>query len=109
MVKCQQCGKELKHKGALNGHLAFAHGIITPRQLKLDEMRNELNELRSNLNKIMCHFEVFESEKDGKQTKYLACYDSERKSNILLKQLSTRRYTVIDENGNIESLKIVDD
>ena len=109
MVKCPKCGKELKHKGALNGHLAFTHGVITPKQLKLDEMRNELRQLRLNLDKIMCYFRVFEVEKDGKQIKYLTCYDSQRESNILLKELSNWRISAVDENGNIVVLKIVDD
>lgn len=52
MINCPECGKELKHKGALNGHLAFAHGIVTPRQLKMDELRDEVKKLRSEIGHI---------------------------------------------------------
>lgn len=49
MINCPKCSKKLKHKGALNGHLAFAHGIITPRQLTLDELRNAIKDLNNRL------------------------------------------------------------
>ncbi len=49
MIKCPNCGKELKHKGALNGHLAFAHGVRTPRGLRLDELRSLIIELNDRL------------------------------------------------------------
>ncbi len=49
MIKCPRCGKELKHKGALNGHLVFAHGITTPRALTLDELRSVVKDLNNRL------------------------------------------------------------
>ena len=52
MINCPECGKELKHKGALNGHLSFAHGIITPRGLTLDELRNAIKDLSHRLSDL---------------------------------------------------------
>ncbi len=61
MVNCPKCGKELKHKGALNGHLAFAHGVITPRQLKMDELRGEVKKQRSEIDYIKRYLTRLES------------------------------------------------
>jgi len=61
MINCPECGKELKHKGALNGHLAFAHGIVTPRQLTTDELREEVKKLRSELNHIKRYLNLLNS------------------------------------------------
>ena len=49
MINCPECGKELKHRGALNGHLAFAHGTRTEKGLTLDELRSSIKDLNSRL------------------------------------------------------------
>ena len=61
MVNCPKCGKELKHKGALNGHLAFAHGVITPRQLKMDKLREEVIKLRIEIDYVKRQLKQLES------------------------------------------------
>ena len=52
MINCPECGKELKHRGALNGHLAFAHGVRTPRGLTLDELRSKVRDLSERVNDL---------------------------------------------------------
>lgn len=75
MVNCPKCGKELKHKGALNGHLAFAHGVITPRQLKMDELRGEVKKLHSEIDYIKRYLTGLESVyRTGKHIGYLTGY-----------------------------------
>jgi len=49
MVKCPKCGKELKHEGALRGHIAFAHGETTPRKKTLDELREIVKSLQASI------------------------------------------------------------
>jgi uncharacterized C2H2 Zn-finger protein len=80
MVNCPKCGKEFRHKGALNGHLAFAHGVITPRQLKLDELRSEVKRLQSEMEDLKRRLERLESVAwTGKHTYYhSACKPIER-------------------------------
>lgn len=52
MVHCPKCGKELKHKGALNGHLAFSHGVTTPKGQTMDELRRECKSLNKRVNDL---------------------------------------------------------
>jgi hypothetical protein len=50
MVECPECGKELIHQGALNGHRAFKHGITTEKGLTLKELRNKVTKLTYRVN-----------------------------------------------------------
>lgn len=52
MVECPECGKELVHQGALNGHRAFKHGVTTEKGSTLKELREEVTKLRYHINNI---------------------------------------------------------
>jgi hypothetical protein len=53
MVQCPECGKELIHRGALNGHRAFKHGVLTEKAHKLDELRIEVKSLHQTVDEIV--------------------------------------------------------
>ena len=100
MIKCHICGKELRHKGALNGHLAFAHGIITPNQLTLDELRSEVNELRSEMDCFRRFFKLAPKEKSSEeQTDYLTAYDTVNENGMRLKEMTEKSW--VGKDGEI--------
>lgn len=100
MINCPECGKELKHKGALNGHLAFAHGIITPKGKTQDELRSEVKKLRSELDYLYRFFkpEPFRDE-TVEQTDYLTAYDTLSKRGIRLEAMPERSW--IGKDGTL--------
>ncbi len=100
MIKCLECGKELRHKGALNGHLAFAHGIVTPNQLTLDELRSEVNKLRSEMDYLHRFFKVAPNDKSSEeQTDYLTAYDALNEKGMRLEEMREKSW--IGENGSV--------
>lgn len=77
MIKCPECGQVLKHKGALNGHLAFKHGIITPKQLSMEELRSEVKGLRAEMDYFHRFFRPIEQlDQTGKHTNCLIAEDA---------------------------------
>ena len=110
LVVCPECGKELKHKGALNGHLAFAHGIITPKGQTQDELRSEVKKLRSDLD---CLYRFFKPapfrDETVEQTDYLTAYDTVSKRGIRLEAMPEK--SGIEKDGTlwIEAELIEDD
>lgn len=104
MIKCLECGKELRHKGALNGHLAFGHGIITPKQLTMDEMRSEVKELRSEVNKLRSEMDCFhrffklapKDKNSGEKTDRLTAYDDFNENVMRLKEMPERSFVTKD-------------
>ncbi len=100
MIKCLECGKELRHKGALNGHLAFGHGIITPKQLTLDELRSEVKELRSEMDCFRRFFKPAPKEKSSEeQPDYLTAYDALNKNGMRLEEMPEKCW--VGKDGKI--------
>ncbi len=75
MIECPQCGKELKHKGALNGHLAFAHGVVTEKGKTINELREEVATLRDEMDLLCSCFKPYPDKKAGRETEGLITYD----------------------------------
>ena len=100
MIKCHICGKELKHKGALNGHLAFVHGVITPNQLTLDKLRSEVSELRSEMDCFRRFFKLAPKEKNSEgQPEYLTAYDALNDRGIRLQEMLEKSW--VEGNGDL--------
>ena len=75
MTKCPLCGKELKHKGALNGHLAFAHGVVTEKEKTINELREEVVSSREQMDLLYSCFKPYPDKNTGRETKGLITYD----------------------------------
>jgi hypothetical protein len=88
MEKCEMCGKELKHRGALTGHMAFVHGVQPKRAPKLDELRDEVDKLRADMDFFKQFLRrVTFVEPDGSKEETLAGWDRNSGKNINLVQI----------------------
>ena len=88
MEKCEMCGKELKHRGALTGHMAFVHGVQPKKSPKLAEIREEVDKLRSDMAffKQFLH-RVTVVNTDGSKEETLTAWDSNSNQHIKFGQI----------------------
>ncbi len=100
MIECPQCGKELKHKGALNGHLAFAHGVVTEKGKTLNELREEVATLREEMNLLHSYFKPYKDKIAGNEIDSLITYDRISGKALILREYNTENWK-FDEDGNI--------
>ena len=100
MIECPQCGKELKHKGALNGHLAFAHGVVTEKGKTLNELREEVATLREEMDLLRSYFKPYKDKIAGNEIDSLITYDRISDKALVLREFNTENWK-FDEDGNI--------
>ena len=100
MTKCPLCGKEFKHKGALNGHLAFAHGVVTERGKTLNELREEVATLREEMDLLYSCFKPYKDKIAGNEIDSLITYERLSGKALILREFNTENWKY-DEDGNI--------
>ncbi len=100
MPKCPLCGKELKHKGALNGHLAFAHGVVTEKGKTLNELREEVATLREEMDLLRSYFKPYKDKIAGNEIDSLITYERLSGKALILREFNTENWK-FDEDGNI--------
>ena len=106
MLQCPQCGKELKHRGALNGHLAFAHGVVTEKGKTINELREEVASLREQMDLLYSCFKPYPDKKAGEEIDSLITYDLVSGRMLVLHEADTSKrqplIRVEDDTGKEE-------